>query len=124
MPPEVADPTTSDGVAGRVRRAWEELVGRTVPDEQPSPYVRVYESTAGDDLLEVMVVKAVRPALDAPGLPESVRSFAARTPEFPRSSTARQDFGDIEFEAYRALGEHYTALAWDLWSEHRRARTT
>ena len=123
-PQEPADPTSMDGPVQRVQRAWAELTGRAAPEDHSRPYLRVYESDAGGDLLELMVVKAVRPAADAPGLPESVRSFAARTLDFPRSSTARQDFGDIEFEAYRALGEYYTALAWDRWSEHRRARST
>ena len=110
-------------MAQRAKRLWDGLTGQAVPDDHPRPYLRVYESVVGDALLEVLVVKAVRPGPDAPGLPESVRSFAARTPEFPRASTARQDFGDIEFEAYRALGEYCTALAWDRWSEHRRARS-
>jgi hypothetical protein len=87
-------------------------------------YMRLYEGKthSGDDI-EVMVVKAVRPLPAAPEIPESVRAFAARTPEFPRASTTRQDFGDVEFEAYRALGEYYTRLAWDRWQEHREGRS-
>lgn len=73
--------------------------------------MRVYEGDTGDGLVEVLVVKVVKPDPGAGRLPESVRSFAARTPKFPRASITRQDFGDVEFEAYRALGERHMGLA-------------
>ena len=38
--------------------------------------------------------------------PASVRSYAAAHDEFPHESTTEQWFGESQFEAYRALGEH------------------
>ncbi len=38
-------------------------------------------------------------------MPIDARSFATRDPSFPRASTGRQDFGDLEFESYRRLGQ-------------------
>ncbi|MEO7059563.1 MAG: hypothetical protein ABI083_07590 [Lapillicoccus sp.] len=60
----------------------------------------------------MLVVKAVRPA-DVPTsvLPDSVRAFALTHPDLPRAATTRQDFGDLEFEAYRMLGQVYTEKA-------------
>lgn len=40
------------------------------------------------------------------GEPPSVRSYGELHPEFPHESTADQFFGESQFEAYRALGEH------------------
>jgi hypothetical protein len=42
---------------------------------------------------------------DEPQMPIDSRSFATRDPNFPRASTGRQDFGDLEFESYRRLGQ-------------------
>ncbi|WP_372729829.1 hypothetical protein [Nocardioides sp.] len=91
--------------------------------EAEPPWMRRY-SGAG---LDVVVVKAVRtepPDADSNDrdwsaeLPPNVRSFQLVTKDFPRSSTARQKFGDLEFEAYRALGYAATvssveAAGWD-----------
>jgi hypothetical protein len=63
--------------------------------------------------MTIVVVKAVRPT-SLEGLPEPVRAFAATHPDFPRAATTRQDFGDIEFEAYRALGEFSTRKGLEL----------
>ena len=82
------------------------------------PWARLY----GSGGLEVLVVKAVRvepPAADAPGtptdwtapLPPNVQSFQLVNKDFPRASTARQKFGDLEFEAYRGLGYAATHAA-------------
>jgi len=38
--------------------------------------------------------------------PASVRSYAAKNPIFPHESTTDQWFGESQFEAYRALGQH------------------
>jgi hypothetical protein len=43
--------------------------------------------------------------IDEPQMPIDARSFATRDPAFPRASTGRQDFGDLEFESYRRLGQ-------------------
>jgi hypothetical protein len=73
------------------------------------PWVRTFVAPG----LAVTVVKAVRvdPADDVwePRLPLNVRSFQRGHPDFPRASTGRQEFGDIEFEAYRELGYFCTA---------------
>jgi hypothetical protein len=102
------------------------------------PWMRLYvaRDNAGQPLIEVLVVKAVRVGEsddgDAPTkpvtrlirkgdppqagvadaaatdwwarLPPDVQSFHRRHRDFPRASTGRQKFGDLEFEAYRALG--------------------
>ncbi|MEO5652578.1 MAG: hypothetical protein ABIN79_04580 [Marmoricola sp.] len=72
------------------------------------PWARHYQAPG----LDVVVCKAVRtpdPTLTDDTrwwdqLPPNVQSFQLVNKEFPRSSTARQKFGDIEFEAYRGLG--------------------
>jgi hypothetical protein len=62
-----------------------------------------------------MVVKAVRPqSLDA--LPETARAIALVHPDSPRASTTRQDFGDIEFDADRALGKYFTRAEHGRWT--------
>jgi hypothetical protein len=38
-------------------------------------------------------------------MPVDVWSFHTRDAAFPRASTGRQDFGDLEFESYRRLGQ-------------------
>ena len=38
--------------------------------------------------------------------PEYIRSYRSHHPEFPHESTADQFFSEVQFEAYRALGEH------------------
>ena len=71
----------------------------------------------GKEAFRVIVVKAVRVEPSADGgesdwhqrLPEPVKSTQFLRPDFPRSSTARQRFGDLEFEAYRAYG--YAAVS-------------
>ncbi len=119
-----ASPRLSSGHRGPPRKAVPRH-HRAAPDppNETHPYMRVYEGDTGDGLVEVLVVKAVKPDPGAGRLPESVRSFAARTPKFPRASITRQDFGDVEFDAYRALGEHYMGLAWEQWQQHRGAST-
>jgi hypothetical protein len=87
-------------------------------------WARRYANGSG---LEVLVVKAARvepPKLgqkpededpDALGLweqlPPNVQSFLRGHADFPRASTARQRFGDLEFEAYRAFGHTATLSA-------------
>ena len=72
----------------------------------------------------MIVVKAVLPARawSTADLPDSVVAFAATHVDFPRSATTRQDFGDLEFEAYRMLGEWATAQALRDWGPCRRPR--
>ncbi len=72
----------------------------------------------GGHLDDTGLVGAARPAADSSGLPESGRSITASRPDFPRTSTARQDLGDIEFETCQAPGEHHTAR--EQWIAHRR----
>lgn len=88
---------------------------RVAYDEQP-PWMRRYEGGG----LDVVVVKAVRtgpPAEDSDEtdwwsvLPPNVQSFGLVNADFPRSSTLRQKFGDLEFEAYRGLGYASTRTA-------------
>lgn len=94
------------------------------------PWMRVYQGSG----LEVVVVKAVRVELpgttpSAPGaaegtaegtadwsqcLPPDVVSFQLTHKDFPRSSTGRQKFGDLEFEAYRSFGYAITAASLDI----------
>jgi hypothetical protein len=61
----------------------------------------------------VLVVKAAIPTQDADveQLPADVQAFRSRDRSFPRASTGRQDFGDLELEAYRSLGQHLTERA-------------
>ena len=75
----------------------------------------------------MLVVKAARVQPPKPGekaedqdpdakglwvlLPPNVQSFLRGHPDFPRASTARQRFGDLEFEAYRGLGYASTRTA-------------
>ncbi len=88
---------------------------RVAYDDQP-PWMRRYEGCG----LDVVVVKAVRtgpPAEDSDEtdwwsvLPPNVQSFGLVNADFPRSSTLRQKFGDLEFEAYRGLGYSSTRTA-------------
>jgi hypothetical protein len=51
------------------------------------------------------VVPRILPPIDE-RMPIDVRSFATRDASFPRTSTGRQDFGDLEFESYRRLGQY------------------
>lgn len=97
------------------------LLGAAAPAEPPPDHVRHYQGEESDDGLWVTVVKAVlNPSLT--DLPEPVAAFVRTHPDFPRASTTRQDFGDVEFEAYRALGEAYTAEALRQEPELRRKR--
>ena len=89
---------------------------RRVRYEDQPPWMRRYEGGG----LDVVVVKAVRtgpPAEDAEEtdwwsvLPPNVQSFGLVNADFPRSSTLRQKFGDLEFEAYRGLGYASTRTA-------------
>jgi hypothetical protein len=84
------------------------------------PWMRRYQGAG----LDVLVVKAVRTAVPADLeadtidpwwdlLPPNVQSFQLVHADFPRSSTARQKFGDLEFEAYRGLGFAATIAALD-----------
>ena len=87
-------------------------------DAPPPPWARRYVGGG----LEVLVVKAVRVSAPAPDaaagtvdwtapLPPNVQSFQLTHKDFPRASTARQKFGDLEFEAYRGLGYAATRAA-------------
>ena len=102
--------TPQSGSAQRVVRT---ALGRrrTETDERSEPdFARLYVDEARR--IKVLVVKAVRPVdLDHARLPDSVRAFAMATADFPRASTGRQDFSDLEFEAYRELGEWCTLQA-------------
>jgi hypothetical protein len=89
---------------------------RRVRYEEQPPWMRRYEGGG----LDVVVVKAVRtgpPSEDADEtdwwsvLPPNVQSFGLVNADFPRSSTLRQKFGDLEFEAYRGLGYASTRTA-------------
>ncbi|HEX6151869.1 hypothetical protein [Nocardioides sp.] len=88
---------------------------RVAYDDQP-PWMRRYEGRG----LDVVVVKAVRtgpPSEESDEtdwwsvLPPNVQSFGLVNADFPRSSTLRQKFGDLEFEAYRGLGYASTRTA-------------
>ncbi|KQU67572.1 hypothetical protein [Phycicoccus sp. Root101] len=90
---------------------------RQMIEDEP-PWLRCYRDPRG---LEVVVVKSVRvepPAAGATGvdwnaaLPPNVQSFQINNKDFPRAPTARQKFGDLEFEAYRGLG--YAATVTSL----------
>ncbi len=89
---------------------------RRVRYEEQPPWMRRYEGGG----LDVVVVKAVRtgpPTEDSTEtdwwsvLPPNVQSFGLVNADFPRSSTLRQKFGDLEFEAYRGLGYASTRTA-------------
>lgn len=43
------------------------------------------------------------------GEPEYVQTYREQRPEFPHESTANQFFNEVQFESYRALGEHIGA---------------
>ena len=87
------------------------------------PWARRYRGPG----LDVLVCKAVRtpdPTVTDKTqwwdqLPPNVQSFQLVHKDFPRSSTARQKFGDLEFEAYRGLGFASVASALQAagWSE-------
>jgi hypothetical protein len=84
-------------------------------DSHAPPWMRRYADAAGH--FDVLVVKAVRvdPAEDGKDwnadLPPDVAAFQATHRDFPRASTIRQKFGDLEFEAYRQLGSTATTIA-------------
>jgi uncharacterized membrane protein (DUF485 family) len=119
------------GDAVAVVRADLDLDLRRQPVAECPPWMRLYSAfTGATPLVEVLVVKAVRveplekkDGVDAgrdwwAELPPDVQSFQARHADFPRASTSRQKFGDLEFEAYRALGfstvvEAVKLLGWD-----------
>ena len=95
-----------------------------VHDKALPPWARLYRAEPDDaahQRLEVLVVKAVRvdepPADKVPdpdwwsALPSDVQAFQTVHSDFPRASTVRQEFGDLEFEAYRQLGYVSTAIA-------------
>jgi hypothetical protein len=123
---------TGDAIA--VLKADLDIDLRQVPlgaSAQQQTWARRYR--CGD--LDVLVVKAARveppdgdPADDPPDgkglwprLPPNVQSFLRGHRDFPRASTGRQMFGDLEFEAYRALGHTATvsALAAAGWVPER-----
>jgi hypothetical protein len=91
-----------------------DLVRKFTAGEPPwlRQFVELADGRPGDETFRVIVVKAVRvePVSDDSSadwhrrLPEPVKSTQLLRPDFPRSSTARQRFGDLEFEAYRAYG--------------------
>lgn len=93
-----------------------------VHDHPLPPWARLYRAEP-DNGLEVLVVKAVRvdePPEDKPekpdwwqALPSDVQAFQTVHSDFPRASTTRQRFGDLEFEAYRQLGYVATTIALD-----------
>lgn len=109
----VGAPVTGGGVTPRspwFRRTDAAVAPDAKPTAKEPQFARLYRGRGRASGLTLLVVKAVRPdSLDR--LPEPVRSFALVHQDFPRASTTRQDFGDLEFEAYRALGEWYTAAA-------------
>jgi hypothetical protein len=43
-----------------------------------------------------------------------IETFAGGDPDFPRTSTGRQQYNEFDFEAYRALGSYAVRemLAW------------
>ena len=46
---------------------------------------------------------------------EMIREYRHRNAEFPHQSTADQCFGEDQFEAYRALGQHIAEDALQAW---------
>jgi hypothetical protein len=86
----------------------------TAPAVQRATFARRYRDP--EQRLDVLVVKAILPT-ELDELPETVRSFALTHDDFPRSATTRQDFGDLEFEAYRAFGEYATRQALEIWNK-------
>lgn len=44
------------------------------------------------------------------GEPDYVQTYRSQRPEFPHESTADQFFNEVQFESYRALGEHIGGL--------------
>lgn len=92
------------------------------------PWMRVFQGSG----LEVVVVKAVRVEAPDPAaatgtdwtqlLPPDVVSFQLTNKDFPRSSTGRQKFGDLEFEAYRSFGYAVTAESLRLADLARKER--
>ena len=103
---------------------------RRLEDEAGAPpWMRRYAGAG----LDIIVVKAIRASEENPdnepatwwdALPPNVQSFQKTHADFPRASTTRQKFGDLEFEAYRALGYAATvsslrAAEWmtidDVW---------
>lgn len=93
-----------------------QVVGR---DDQDSWMRLTGTRPDGQGDIDVLVVRASLTQADWPAvgdaagatyppvdqrMPVDVRSFATRDASFPRTSTGRQDFGDLEFESYRRLG--------------------
>jgi hypothetical protein len=77
----------------RAPKAW--VSGTAAPLDNP-----------GDgEKTEVQVVKAI---LFKDGLPLDLETYARQYPEFPRTSTGDQLYGEYDFEAYRRLG--YAAM--------------
>jgi hypothetical protein len=108
------DTWSAVGDAISVVRADLDVDLRRDPVADEPPWMRTYQGGG----LEVLVVKAVRTGPPAAGgrdwlaeLPPNVVSFQLVHQDFPRASTARQRFGDLEFEAYRAFGYAATRCA-------------
>lgn len=98
------------------------LVRKETEEELP-PWARLYrldpEPTSSEPAIEVLAVKAVRVEKPKDGedaewwdaLPSDIQAFQKMHKDFPRASTTRQKFGDLEFEAYRQLGYVATTIA-------------
>ena len=63
------------------------------------------EITYPEDPAKKGLLLYIKPCLDDRA-PLSVRSYAKLNDKFPHDSTTNQFFGETQFEAYRALGEH------------------
>lgn len=76
-------------------------------------WLRLSAEVAPERAMDVLVVRAAMPQGEdvLASVPVDVTSFTTRSTDFPRASTGRQDFGDLEFEAYRQLGQFLTTRA-------------
>jgi hypothetical protein len=117
------------GAAVSVLRADLDIDLKVVARDDQDTWLRLTGGRPdGQGDIDVLVVRASLtkqdwPALDDPKdatyppiderMPIDVRSFATRDASFPRTSTGRQDFGDLEFESYRRLGAFLVDRALD-----------
>ncbi|MFL6100074.1 MAG: hypothetical protein ACJ71T_08995 [Actinomycetales bacterium] len=110
------------GAAVSVLRADLDIDLRVVGRDEQDTWMRLKAVRPdGNGEIDVLVVRASLTTADWPlagvkangsyppvdqRMPIDIRSFATRDATFPRTSTGRQDFGDLEFESYRRLGQY------------------
>jgi hypothetical protein len=87
----------------RIERTGPWLIGGRDLQAQ-GRYCALFDVIYPDDRIGSLLY--IKPALypKAEGLPIDVLQYAGRSATFPHESTARQFFGESQFEAYRALG--------------------